>query len=357
VRRLRRKTYLVTYFLILGSSFVMPILGLQSSSLKMLSQGMVKYPERELGVWHQVPWLEPPDEATWMTFRWATEKSYKAKEHVRVILNWVDVHTPWNDDGTANTFKTENDIKTVETAFKTVPTGKFWGVIFICEEHWRMHIAFDDDVNTTWFNEQLLGHPLYLVEVPGATKEDWIDEMYLRMIRGFYNYFHYGRGMAVGITANGVSLIPNWKNRPAAKGLPYYYGEPAMVFIKEYYDFVILYAYTVNLEDFQSTKQYFSLIDQLFQKHKKFWILTRIFDNNRDVWELEVTALEIKNCLDRGIVITCYYWNEPPFNETWPLIKKAIKLYDSRAPYFESYINGKNMLTGYVGNTYGWVEV
>jgi hypothetical protein len=130
-----------------------------------------------------------------------------------------------------------------------------------------------------------------------------------------------------------------------------------MAFIKEHYDFVFLYAYTRNLEDFYWTKKYFLEIDQMFQKQKKFWILTRIWRGiNDQTWEREAIALEIKNCLHRNIVVTSYYVTEPPLAETWILIKRAIELYDSNAPYFEEYVYGENLLTGYVGTTYGWVR-
>jgi hypothetical protein len=65
----------------------------------------------------------------------------------------------------------------------------------------------------------------------------------------------------------------------------------------------------------------------------------------------------MKNCLDRNIVVTCYYWNDPPFEEIWALILKAIELYNSEVLYFEKYVRGENLLTGYAGNTYGWVEL
>jgi len=72
-------------------------------------------------------------------------------------------------------------------------------------------------------------------------------------------------------------------------------------------------------------------------------------------------VLEMKNCLDRGIVVTHYAMYLSPetwtFQQIWVLMLKAIELYDSGAPYFEEYVYGENLLTGYVGNTYGWVYV
>jgi len=268
-----------------------------------------------------------------------------------VILNWCTLHPPWDP---FNPFRTAADLKMVEDGLKIVPAENFWGIIFIEEEHYRVHVDFNDDVNTTWFGERLLGYPSYLQEVPTATKEQWRDEMFLRMIRGFCNYFH-AKGVKVGVTANGDSTVVGWKG---GQGIPYYFGEPAMAFIRQYYDFVVLYAYTENLDFHQNlTKQYFTLIDQLFQNQKKFWILTRIWNYNKNTWEREAIALEMKNCLDRNIAVLPYHRTIPTLNETWALMLKSIELQGSKAPYFETRIYGTNLLTGYVGNTYGWVKV
>lgn len=265
-----------------------------------------------------------------------------------VILNWVDLHRPWLNSS-PNIFKSQYELKKVEEWLKIVPTQNFWGIIFICEEHYRIHIAFSDDVNTTWFDERLLGYPLYLQQNPNATIDQWKDEMFLRMIRGFHNYFHEKTN--VGITAGGNTILAQY----VAK----FYGKPALDFITKYYDFVILYKYTGNLEDFNRVvKKYFSVIDQLFLKQKKFWILTRIWSYNKETWEREAIALEMKNCLDRNMVITTYLLKpNSQFEEVWSLMLTSLQLYDSEAPYFETYVYGNNLLTGYVGNTYGWVEV
>jgi len=263
------------------------------------------------------------------------------------ILNWWRMHrgvAPWNP------FVTEADLNTVEEALKAVPIENFWGIIHIAEEHYRIHVEFNDDVNTTWFGEVMLGYPLYLAEAPNATIDDWMDEMWLRMVRGFYNYFH--PLMKVGITINAGSVIVGYKGRASALGIPTYWGTPALNFITEHYDFVILYAYTTNLQFFNDwTKPYFELIDQLFTKQKKFWILS----NDREGWEPEVMALELKNAFDRNMVTMIYPYKKPPFEEIWPLMLNAIELYDARTPYTESIVNDTNLLTGYVGDTYGWV--
>ena len=258
---------------------------------------------------------------------------------VPVILNWADLYL-------LKPFKSESDLNKVEERLKTVPTENFWGMFFICEEIYRTDIAFYDSVDTTWFGERLLGYPLYLTDSPGATEEDWKDEMYLRMIRGFYNYFH-GR-TKVGITVGYDRIMP-WR-------IDEYYGAPAVAFIQQYYDFVFAYPYTTDLEYFlQHSKPYLSAVESLFPSQKKFWILTRPWPG-WPPWEREAIALEMKNCLDRDIVVTTYYETEPPLEEVWTLMLKAIELYDSNAPYFETIVYGENLLTGYVGNTYGWVR-
>ena len=301
---------------------------------KMVSPGY------ELGIWGARSGYTIPDEASWVI---ASLPDYeKPRQNISVILCWYSLHPPFNP---YNPFETESEINEVEEALRSVPLENFWGMLFINEEHYRSHIGFYDDVNTTWFGERLLGYPLYLEENPSATTDEWKDEMFLRMIRGFYNYFHV-KGIKVGITANSGSTVPNYRNQSWIKGIPAAFGEPAMAFIRQHYDFVFLYTYSRNLEDFYWTKQYFSIIDNLWQKQKKFWILTQIWPDNEAVWEKETIALEIKNCLDRNIVVTSYHNTNPPFEETWPLIKRAIELYNSEAPYFEEYVYGKNLLTG-----------
>lgn len=343
-------TFLGVSLLILSWS-VMPILGLQSVRDTVSSYGTVVYPESQLGVWHVEPGPIIPSEADWVVASRPTFE--KQTEDISLILNWYAVHPP---QAPFNPFVTEEDLNTVEDGLKTVPTENFWGIIFICEEHYRTHVAFNDDVNTTWFGENLLGYPLYLAESPGATVDQWLDEMFLRMIRGFHDYF--SSLTKVGISAGGGSIVPNWKDKSWLEGIEKSYGYPAMTFIREHYDFVVLYAYTENLEEFMNwTSQYFQLIDQLFRNQKKLWVLTRIWSGNVETWELEAMALEMKNCFDRNIAVTCYYWNNPPLEESWSLMMRARELYDAKAPYYETSVYGKNLLTGYVGDTYGWVEV
>jgi len=267
-------------------------------------------------------------------------KGWKPRKDAFLILNWYTRGFPLKP------FKTRDDLKKTEEAFKNVSAENFWGIIFISEEIYKTHIDFEDNVNELWFGERLLGYPLYVAEKPNATRGDWIDEMYFRMIRGFYNYFH--NRTKVGITWG-------WTN-PAV--WEKYYGNPATKFIQQHYDFLFLYPYTETLEDFlQRTKPYISSVEELFPSQKKFWILTRAFSDTKNAWMPEAIALEMKYCLDRGIVVTAYHMNDPPFDETWTLMKKAIELYNNKATYYEKSVNGKNLLTGYTGYTYGWVQV
>jgi len=259
---------------------------------------------------------------------------------IPVILNWYEFRP-------SLPIRTQEALTNLEQGLKSIIMENFWGIISPgSEEIYRTHIAFNDDVDTMWFGERLLGYPLYLAESPDATRDAWNDEMYLRMIRGFYNYF--SPLTKVGITW-GITDPNSWN---------YAYGEPAATFIQQHYDFLFLYPYTTNLEDWlRRGKPYLSAVEELFPNQKKFWILTRVWDDNRPYWQREAIALEMKNCLERNIVVMPYWSTEPPLKETWPLILKAIQLYNGNVTYFENYIDGKNLLTDYVGKTYGWVQV
>jgi hypothetical protein len=298
-----------------------------------------------LGLWSASSPEIIPAEAKWVVV--GVPNYSKPRQDISVILNWYDLHPPY-PNGVNNPIVTETDVKTIESQLKTVQASNLWGIIGpVCEEHYRSHMQFEDNLNTTWFDESLLGYSVYLTENAGATRYQWQDEMFLRFVRGFYNYFK-GKGLKVGITADA------W----AVSDIPYFYGQPAFDFIRQQYDFVFLYAYTENLTDFQRTKEYYTAIDQFFQKQLNFWILTRGYDFSYGTWEVEAKALELKNCLDRRMIITTSIYEEnPTFSETWILMLKAIQLYNGNAPYFETYVNGTNLLTGHVGNTYGWVQV
>jgi hypothetical protein len=257
---------------------------------------------------------------------------------VPIILNWIKVYPyPWGTQ-----IETASELQRLENELKSIPAENFWGILFIREEIYRTYIGFNDDVNTTWFNEKLLGYPLYIEEQTGATIAEWKDEMYLRMIRGFYTYF--SPLTKVGITW-GQTEREYWEIA---------YGEPATTFIKENYDFLILYPYTKNLDEWiSSSEPYLNIVEKEFPKQKKFWLLTFMRTN----WEPEAMGLELKNCFDRNIPVMRYYEEEPPFEQIWLLMLEAIELYKTGAPYYEASVYGRNLLTDFIGYTYGWVEV
>lgn len=292
--------------------------------------------------------MEIPPEATWVI---AAHPDYIAPDpSIKVILDWYGVFT---DIGA---FRTEADIKTVEDRLMTVPTENFWGTLWITEEIYKEHhLLFEDGVNTTWFGEELLGYDLYQSVVPGATNDEWKDEMFFRMVRGAYNYWK-SQGIKVGTTMGGNKA---WNEEWTVNTT---WGLKARNFIKANFDFIFFYQYTPNLDRFwnhphgpYSTEDYFESIKE-FTKQKKFWILTRIWPGENDTtWEKEVIALELKNAFDQNMVTTVYYWNQPPFSEIFPLVVEAVSLYETDQPYYEEFVEGENRLTEIVGPTYGWV--
>jgi hypothetical protein len=342
--KINRLTWVLTVLLILSLTSV-----IQGYSISG-SQGQREIPTRlriiYCGLWSASSPDTIPEGASWVVV--GTPNYSRPREYVNPILNWYDLHPPF-PNGVNSPFVTKDDVKIVENQLKTVANPSLWGIIGpVCEEHYRTHMQFANDLNTTWFNETLMGYNVYLNTNPGVTIAQWQDEMFLRFVRGFYNYFH-AKGLKVGTTAEQCAI----------SDIPYFYGQPAFTFIQQSYDFVFLYAYTTNLTDFAGrTRQYFSAIDGLLQNQKLFWILTRMYDFNKDTWELEAKALELKNCFDRNIVVTTsIYEDSPPFDVTWKLISKALDLYSTYAPYYETEVNGTNLLTGSVGNTYGWAKI
>ena len=306
----------------------------------------------ELGVfqvWENGYYIPP--EASWVV---AARQTYvPPRPGINVILNYYNVH-PRTE---APTFETAAELNKVEQDLMAIPTANFWGILFIREEHYRNIVNFNDDVDTTWFGERLLGYPLYLVETPGATVDDWKDEMYLRMIRGFYNYF--SPLTKVGISAGGPSLYhPTYKEKSYLE----YFGQPAMDFMQNY-DFVFLLRYSVNLEDYKARMEpYFAVADQLFQNQKKFGIITRKWGHNLNTWEPEAIGPEMFNYLKRNCVVMTYeehaaggYFEPPTFSEMWLLMLRGRELYYIRAPYTENRVPDTNLLTGYIGDTYGFV--
>jgi hypothetical protein len=203
------------------------------------------------------------------------------------------------------------------------------------------------------------------------SKTNTAEENWYRIIRGFYNYFH-AKGLKVGSSMEVETLVPGFRGKSYPRGPQTYYGTNGFNFIKSYYDFIVSYGYALNLEDFQQWfKPGYLLIDQNFPSQKKFWIITRPWNETwsvngqqvwvPNVWEPEAIALEMKNSLDGNMVILTYSdaSNWPSgytYPQFWQWILKGVDLYNNNRPYYEQYVYGTNLLTGYVGNTYGWVE-
>jgi hypothetical protein len=310
----------------------------------------------DLGVWYIPDWANNvPSDTKWICAETPVQASYaQFPSTAQVILNDLQIHKPWDSsqsDG-VNGFKTAADLNGAESKLKALPLSKFWGILFIAEEHFKYNVKFNDNLDTTWFGERMLGYPLYLQTNPGATQNQWKDEMFLRMVRGFYTYFH--GSTKIGMTAGN----PCFMTRSYVDYLDYYFGYPAFNYIRQNFDFMVFYAYTTNLDNFNGNlvKDYFLKIDQYFGNQKQFWLLTRTWTDFNIQMQPEAIALEIKNALDRGMPILSQWDSDPPLSTMWPYIQKSIQLYDSGAPYYETYVSGTNLLTGTVGNTYGWVS-
>jgi len=325
----------------------------QGSKQMKIINGSITGPQYELGIYSvDWDWQTIPDEAMWVIA--ARVDWPKPRPDIKVILDWWSLHPPWEGPDGVNYIRTAADLNYLEAQLKSVNTNYYWGIIFIEEEHYRIHINFNDDVNTTWFGERMLGYPLYLAEVPSATRDQWLDEMFLRMVRGFYNYFHPMTNVGIGVPDSAIT--PTWR------AIQYYYGNPAFAFIQENYDFILAYAYTLNLDDYKANSAiYYAQLDQYFPNQKKFWILTRIWSDwppeKQAAWQEEAIALEIKSSLDRQMVVMEAIQGSPPFTPQWQLILKGRQLYESGAPYYEEYVEGENLLTGQIGRTYGWVNI
>lgn len=352
----------IPFILFVCSALILPVLSLDASQT-IFSTGEIVYYQpmsHELGVYYvwNPSTASMPYEAEWAFV--GTPNAQPNKPDLRMILSWLESTQPGRHHTTP--ISTAEQLNIHENNLKTVPTENFWGIYAVHAEFVKQHIAFNEDLNTTWFGETLLGYQLYLQENPSATQDQWKDEMYLRMLRGFYDYFH-ARGVKVGYTMGAYVSIK-------ISNIQSYLGWPAFNYMRENFDFMELYAYTHNLgpadgrswngeaEDWPEggVNNYFSVIDQYFSSQQLFWCLTRRW-NDEATWEWEAMALEIKNALDREMVICPYYSNDPPLSEQWPVILNALDLYDQNAQYYEEYVYGENLLTGYAGETYGWVEI
>ncbi|MBM3283025.1 hypothetical protein FJY90_02115 [Candidatus Gottesmanbacteria bacterium] len=282
-------------------------------------------------------------------FKWifTSEPDDPPQMNRNLVLDYYGVTKDLEQD---NWPKNCNDLKIVENRHKSVPAGKFWGIDFIREEIDKTWFSkLDNNANCAVFGENILGYNVFKDTAPYANEESWKDEMYFRVIRGFYNHIKSRNPPEkIGITMGG-DLLTWWQS---------HVGEKAMNFIKTNYDYVIFYSYTKDLGLFRSyTKpMYLTLIDDFFSKQKKFWIVSRNWPQLLII-EPEIIQLEVKNALDRNIVVLSYgpAGLDPP--EVIDYMAKSVDLYKN-APgnYHEEYTGGVNMITGKVGNTYGFVR-
>jgi hypothetical protein len=253
---------------------------------------------------------------------------------------------------------TDTTLAALENRYKAIPTASFDGVSFLAEEVYRFYVNFENGTNTTWFGERMLGWDFY-----GGVRDAWQKEMYFRMLRGFANYFH-SIGKEVGITMHPATVMQSpWDGyAPPRLGPDYFFGNSGYNYILSNFDYVILYDYTNNLDDFLNlTKPYLAVVDALPQHLQKYWILTRPWGDTWQIWEREARALEMKNCLDRGIIIVTYqdagpYTPNYNFTEAFNDMKKCVNLYETNQRYVESFVSATNLMTGITGTTYGYVS-
>lgn len=248
----------------------------------------------------------------------------------------------------------ETSIARLEAEFMKVNASEFWGTLFIAEEVYKSVVQFVDGINTTFYGKRMLGRDLYLAQMPGSSEDAWRDEMYFRMMQGFYEHYH-ALGLKIGITAARSCVL----DESPSSGIAPTFGHKAFQFLVANFDFVILYQYTAVFEGIGSLKNYFDAIDVLFTQQQKFWILTRVWDESIAYWQREAIAPEIVRCLDRNITILQYKTTAPDplsYEAIWNLTCKGIELYRTGAYYLENRIVGRNLLTGQEGYTYGWME-
>ena len=336
-------------FMLLAAILSIQFVHAQQNSTIIQANGMIKYPEptsaHEMGLFHAHNDTQIPAEAGWVVATW---KGYTAPAGQKVILSDI------NDVGMPRNIVTADDLAEIEGQVMLWDASKFWGVIFLSEEWWKPKVQFENGMSYTWFGQWLAGYDVWLGSHPGWTKEEWRSEMYYRLVYGFYEYFK-AQGVRVGHTMGMGTVLP--QNRET------YFGAKAWDYIRDNSDFIFFYTYTKHLEHWLAgEKAYFDYVDELMAGGAKpFFILTqRWYDKPWwDDWEPEAIALEMKNALDRDMVITVYRYNSrwnPDFHENWALMLQSVELYKQGAPYYEEYVAGRNLLTGYDGQTYGWVQ-
>ena len=312
------------------------------------------------GVFYVDDDFQPDNDTSWV---FARKPDYvTSRKDVKVILNWYSMHIPWGDGaggGSANEIVTAEELNYIENQLRTIPTQNFWGTLwFGSEEHRLTHFDnFNDDVNTTWFNERILGYPLYLKEAPRATREVWADEMMLRLMRGACDYWH-SKGLKVGVMMGGGTLVDTFRDLDYYGGPSATWGMPAYNYWRNNFDFCVMYPFTCNLEYYNTwTVQYWDVVERDLTKQIKFLIPPQSWHWNgldaqdpRWVFEEAAVALELHWAFEHGYIVT-------PYEENTQIVKAAIKLYTQNMPFYYYYVEGKNLLTNFTGPTYGWVKI
>ena len=169
----QNKYALLVFAILVGSIFstigIQSTGALSSTQITVYSTGQI-INMVELGTWFIQDNTLPPDGATYAVVAYPSYAGSRAG--LKLILCWdylISYDAPWT---TAN-------LQAMETAYKTqVPANKFWGILFLGEENYKKFITgytysdgsvlqgFDENMNITWFNENLQGYTKYLQTYP-----------------------------------------------------------------------------------------------------------------------------------------------------------------------------------------------
>ena len=86
------------------------------------------------------------------------------------------------------------------------------------------------------------------------SREVWVEEMMLRLMRGACDYWH-SKGVKVGVMMGGGTLVDNFRDQSWSLGPRGSWGMPAYDYWKDNFDFVVMYPFTCNLEYYDLWKQ------------------------------------------------------------------------------------------------------
>ena len=349
---------------IFGSEFKTTVISTSVTVRARASQtNQIPETEIQLGHFYVGPGAALDPQASWV---FASKPDYTtSRKDVKVILNWYSLDVPWGDGGngaSANEIQTAEELNSIENQLRNIPIQNFWGTLwFGSEEHRLTHFDnFNDDVDTMWFNERIVGYPIYLKEAPGASRDMWAEEMMLRLMRGACNYWH-SKGLKVGVMMGGGTLVDNFRGKSHYDGPASAWGLPAYNYWRNNFDFVVMYPFTCTLEYYQLwTVQYWEVVERDLTKQIKFLIPPQSWSwwngpdasDPRWIFEEEAVALELKWAFDHGYIITPYYRGG-----YWDYAVKGMELYLQNKPYYEEYVSGENLLTHKKGLVYGWVKL